>query len=106
MNDPKTEERIAAVSKAPRVTRGSIDAKIRGVSYMRRRSMTLCVIELANGFQVIGKSAPVDPANFDEEIGKNLAYNDAYSQIWMLERYLLAEKLFLKRTESNSHESH
>jgi hypothetical protein len=47
---------------------------------------------LKNGFSVRGESACVDPRNFNMEIGQQLAYRDAFSKMWQLEGYLLAEK--------------
>lgn len=55
--------------------------------------LTVCCLTLQNGFNVIGKSAPVSPENFNEEIGRNIARSDAVNQIWALEGYLLKSKL-------------
>ena len=33
------------------------------------------------------------PENFDPEIGKQVAYDNAREKIWLLEGYLLKEKL-------------
>lgn len=46
--------------------------------------MTLCVLVLKNGYIVIGKSAPMDPENFNAELGAKLARDDAIRQIWPL----------------------
>jgi hypothetical protein len=48
---------------------------------------------LDNGFVLVGKSAPADPGNFNEELGRNFAKDDALRQMWPLEGYLLCEKL-------------
>lgn len=56
--------------------------------------LTFCVIILKNGFTVTGESACVSPENFDPEIGKKIAYENARNKIWMLEGYLLKEKLY------------
>jgi len=48
---------------------------------------------LANGFTVTGESACASPANFDEEIGKKIAFEQARNKIWTLEGYLLKQKL-------------
>ncbi len=55
--------------------------------------LTFCVLVLRNGFTVTGKSACVSPENFDANIGRKVAFEDAFSQIWPLEGYLLKEKL-------------
>ena len=56
--------------------------------------LTFCVIVLKNGFTVTGESACASPDNFDAEIGKKIAYQNAREKIWMLEGYLLKEKLY------------
>ena len=56
--------------------------------------LTVCVITTQNGFVLIGKSAPADPANFNEEVGRKFAREDAMRQLWQLEGYLLREKLY------------
>lgn len=55
--------------------------------------MTICILVMRNGFMVIGKSAPADPANFDADLGHKFAREDAIRQLWPLEGYALREKL-------------
>ena len=49
---------------------------------------------LRNGYSTIGESAAVSLANFDKEIGRKIARENARDKIWALEGYLLKEKLF------------
>ena len=56
--------------------------------------LTFCVIVLKNGFTVTGESACASPDNFDAEIGKKIAYQNAREKIWELEGYLLKQKLY------------
>ena len=56
--------------------------------------LTICVLVLKNGFTVTGESACASPENFDAEIGKKIAYENARNKIWQLEGYLLKEKLY------------
>ena len=77
-----------------KVTKGYIDGRIRGVSYIRRGTLMVCIIEIVNGFQITGVSACVDPNEFDMEIGKNIAYNNAFNKVWELEGYLLSEEKY------------
>jgi hypothetical protein len=56
-------------------------------------TLTFCVLILKNGFTVTGESACASPENFDAEIGKKIAYQNAREKIWLLEGYLLKEKL-------------
>lgn len=46
-----------------------------------------------NGFTVTGESACASPENFDAEIGRKIARQNAVNKIWMLEGYLLKQKL-------------
>ncbi|ENU86137.1 Gp49 family protein [Acinetobacter sp. CIP 102129] len=55
--------------------------------------LTFCVLVLKNGFTVTGESACASPENFDPEIGKKVARENARNKVWMLEGYLLKEKL-------------
>ncbi|WP_273803108.1 Gp49 family protein [Providencia rettgeri] len=55
--------------------------------------LTFCVLVLKNGFTVTGESACASPENFDEEIGYKIARQNAVNKIWMLEGYLLKQKL-------------
>jgi len=55
--------------------------------------LTFCVLVLRNGFTVTGESACVSPENFDAELRKKIARQNAVDKIWALEGYLLKEKL-------------
>lgn len=58
--------------------------------------LTICVLVLRNGFTVTGESACASPENFDPEIGRKIARENAVNKIWMLEGYLLKEKLWFE----------
>ena len=58
-------------------------------------TVTVCCLNLRNGFNVIGESACVDPRNFDAEVGRKLARLDAERKVWPLEGYLLKERFGL-----------
>ena len=55
--------------------------------------LTFCVLVLKNGFTVTGESACASPENFDAEIGRKVAHDNAISKVWMLEGYLLKQQL-------------
>ena len=97
---------------APRLTPEIIDSKIVGVEYILTRdvckrdngveifdapeplqTLTFCILTLENGFTVTGESACASPENFDAEIGKKVAYQNAREKIWLLEGYLLKQRL-------------
>jgi hypothetical protein len=48
---------------------------------------------LPNGFTIQGRGACVDPANFDIEIGRKVAREQAINKMWELEGYLLQQRL-------------
>ena len=56
--------------------------------------LTLCVLVLTNGFTVTGESACASPENFDPEIGKKIARENAVNKIWPLMGYELKQKLY------------
>ena len=55
--------------------------------------LTFCVLTLKNGFTVTGESACASPENFDPEIGRKIARENAVNKVWMLEGYLLKQAL-------------
>lgn len=48
---------------------------------------TACILTLKNGFEVIGTSACVNPAEYCEEIGAKFATQRAMDKVWELEGY-------------------
>jgi len=90
---------VVATKTAPRVTEDSIKAKIASVDYqtwiMNGSPATLCIITMQNGWMSTGFSAPADARNFDAEVGKRYAYDNAFKPLWQLEGYMLREKLHL-----------
>lgn len=117
MNETELESTIQAKGlTAPRVTPQRLDEVIDDVQYFtagdgaygyqtRDESvdmatypsaldlLTFCVITLKNGFTVTGESACASPENFNEEVGRKIAYENARNKIWPLEGYLLKEQL-------------
>lgn len=95
---------------APRLTPDHINSKIKAIRYLTgdvtpayssddwrqdksTPCLTICILTLENGFTVTGESACASPENFDQYIGQKIAYENAREKIWMLEGYLLKEKL-------------
>ena len=100
MNDLILEEEICAKDlNAPRLTPDMIDDTIEITQFhVLTDVLTVCVLTLRNGFTVTGESACASPENFDEEIGQKIALSNAKDKVWMLEGYLLKEKLFKKES--------
>lgn len=80
---------------APRLTPDLINAVIAKEDFhvFEGSQLTVCCLTLQNGFTVTGESACVSPENFDAEIGRTIARNNARDKIWALEGYLLKSKL-------------
>lgn len=116
-DDSAIEQLIQAKGKtAPRVTPADIEANIvgehyftaaqgadlppvEGIDYIPPRSigpldlLTFCVLVLRNGFTVTGESACASPENFDAEIGRRIARENAVQKIWPLMGYALKQRL-------------
>lgn len=58
--------------------------------------LTFCVLVLKNGFTVTGESACASPENFDDELGRKIARQNAVDKMWPLMGYALKQKLFDK----------
>jgi hypothetical protein len=86
-------QEIIETKTAPRVTVDAISDKIERTTYYLHQHLTIAIIEMANGFFVVGKAAPADPRNFDADVGKRYALEDAVNQLWELEGYALREQL-------------
>lgn len=113
MNDTDTniEREIQAKGlTAPRVTPDDIEANIVAQHFFTAAEgsfastpqqpvheslglLTFCVLVLRNGFTVTGESACASPENFDAEIGRRVARQNAISKVWPLMGYALKERL-------------
>ena len=81
---------------APRLTPAHIDSVIKEIKYhvVPGTTATICSLILMNGYVVNGESAAASQANFNEAIGKEIAYNNARDKIWPLLGYQLRDKLY------------
>ena len=118
MNDPIQQEIEAKGLHAPRVTPADIEAEIASEHYFTAADgqvgavarstiedawdvavdaplelLTFCVLVLKNGFTVTGESACASPENFDAEIGRRVARENAVNKMWPLLGYALKDKL-------------
>lgn len=113
MNDNEIEQEIRAKGlTAPRITPADIEANIASEHYFTAADgvygagngvakerpgclslLTFCVLVLRNGFTVVGQSACVSRENFDAEIGKKVARDDAVNAVWPLMGYELKCRL-------------
>jgi hypothetical protein len=113
MSDQAIEQEIQAKGKtAPRITPTDIEATIASEWYINGATgvvpdnfqppvpanhplnlLTFCVLVLQNGFTVTGESACASPENFDAELGRKIARQNAVQKIWPLMGYELRSKL-------------
>ncbi|QIL69524.1 hypothetical protein G7048_03525 [Diaphorobacter sp. HDW4B] len=114
MSDSIEQEIQSKASSAPRVTPADIEDEITsefyftaadgviGASGHRLNSvragtalnlLTFCVLVLRNGFTVTGESACVSTENFNAEIGRAVARENAINQIWPLLGFRLRDQL-------------
>lgn len=113
-SDSAIEREIQAKGlTAPRVTPADIEANIASEHYFTATDalvgltrgpewqatpkeldlLTFCVLVLRNGFTVTGESACASPENFDTEIGRKIARQNAVQKIWPLMGYALKQHL-------------
>lgn len=109
-DDTAIEQEIKAKGlTAPRVTPVDIEANILYETYFTAAQgakeadgdgghdalalLTFCVLVLQNGFTVTGESACASPENFDAEIGRKVARENAKQKIWPLMGYALKQQL-------------
>ena len=121
MNDNELEQEIQDKGlTAPRVTSDDIEANIvheyyftanQGAQKAHNESqspkmlfihkslplLTFCVLVLKNGFTVTGEPACASPENFDPEIGRKIARQNAINKVWPLMGYQLKQQLFDER---------
>ena len=73
------------------LTESDVESVIQSVHYnhLKGSTLTICVIKTNSGFTVTGTSACVNPDAYDEEVGEELAYKQAFEKLWEFEAYLL-----------------
>ncbi|PKR55416.1 Gp49 family protein [Thalassospira marina] len=88
-------EIVAKGLTAPRITPDMIDECVMTEAYhvFPGTTLTVCALTLRNGFQVVGESACASPENFNPEIGRKIARENARNKIWALEGYRLRSEL-------------
>lgn len=121
--DTQTEQAIhaAGADKAPRITPADIAANIVSEHYFTAEDgvhgqsgfthggdwvedapeplslLTFCVLILRNNFTVTGESAVASPENFNEQIGRDIARQNAVAKMYPLMGYELRTKLESRR---------
>ncbi|MEN9904251.1 MAG: hypothetical protein RLZZ555_816 [Pseudomonadota bacterium] len=73
------------------LTRAPVDGKLGNTHPLEL--LTFCVLVLKNGFTVTGESACASPENFNAEIGRRIARENAMAKVWPLMGYALKERM-------------
>lgn len=90
-------EELDQTGSFPKLLDFQIEAKIAKAEYqVFGNKTTICVLTLMNGFQVTGESACVDPRNFNQAKGREIARQKAKDKVWLLEGYLLQQREYEK----------
>jgi len=63
--------------------------------------LTFCVLVLQNGFTITGESACASPENFDAEIGRKIARENAVNKIWPLLGFRLRDTLQWRKEQAD-----
>jgi len=95
-NEQVIEQEIQAKGlTAARLTPALIDSVIKSEQYhvFEGTTLTVCCLTLQNGYTVTGESACASPQNFDVELGRKIAKDNAREKIWALEGYLLRQRI-------------
>lgn len=82
-----------AVATAPLTVNPPCDGQKLTIDRDPLRLLTFCVLVLRNGFTVTGESACASPANFNAEIGRKIARDNAVQKVWPLMGYALKQQL-------------
>ena len=125
MTDQAIEQEIQAKGlTAPRVTPADIEANIASEHYFTAQDgklgaakrcdtvaiypelqlLTFCVLVLKNGFTITGESACASPENFDADLGRKIARENAKQKLWPLLGYALKEQLYQSKQPTQSPE--
>ena len=93
----ETNQRSKHVQKTPwRVDLEKMKARVAEVEYINPKSIphaTVAIVTLNNGYALQGWSAPADPENFNADLGRQYAYEDALRKMWPLEAYVMRDAM-------------
>lgn len=104
----KDEQAIEAEIKekgltARRITPEMLDAEILDEDYhvFPGSCLTVCAITMRNGFTVTGESACASPENFNADIGRKIARENARQKLWPLLGFRLRDELFAYKSKAS-----
>lgn len=97
MSNDTVAKRQNSPQELPRLVAADIEDAVIDEQYhhFTDTTMTVCCLTLRNGFHVTGTSACVHPADFNAEIGRKYAREEAVKQAWDHESYMLKQRMFV-----------
>lgn len=79
------------------LTKEILENQIVSIEYNRFGEVGIqCVLTLNNGYTVTGESGCIDPTIFNEEIGKSIAYENAFDKLWPILGYQEKQRWFIE----------
>ena len=94
-SDNEQPQQSDGAGDAPRITKESLESRITSTKFLTpAENLTICIITLDNKFHVVGESACVNSANFNQKTGENNAKIDAFRKLWPLFGFNMAENNF------------
>lgn len=105
MSLEENEAQAAAGATAPRVSLAEVEAAVKWTFFARGSDMletkegvdqsildtldclTICTLITHSGFSVTGTSACISLANYNEELGREIAREEAMDKLWAFEGY-------------------
>jgi len=80
--------------KRTHVTPEEVTNAIASATYVKLgKKVTVCHLTLKNGHEVIGMSACVDPENYKQDIGEQIALKNATEEVWKHMGSILQDRL-------------
>lgn len=75
------------MGRVEKLTPEKLEGLIETEKFIVEHPMTMCLLQMRGGYQVVGTSASMNPEDFDEEVGRKVARDRAVAQLWGLEAY-------------------
>lgn len=70
-----------------KIQESELEELIKDERYLVEGTMTIAILEIAGGFQLVGTSACLNPDDFNDTLGRQIARQKAFDRLWELEGY-------------------
>jgi len=83
-----------------KLSREWIESQILSEEYIvRGERFMVCILYTKGGYYVTGESAPINPAEFSDELGRKYSREEGVSKIWRIEGIIHRKKHFAEEPE-------